>query len=165
MSKTPIVRPVSIAGSVVTLIVLALFLILGWLLSGSLIGVAVGSLVFVVVSKTLRAVIGRHHNRGISHCKRQEFERAIPEFKTSYEFFDQNSWIDRYRCIVMLSTAAMCYREMALVSLGFCYSQIGDGSNARKHYQKCVDLFPDSGFAKSALNLMDAAAQANNAAE
>ena len=61
----------------------------------------------------------------------------------------------------MLSAAGMWYREMALVSLGFCYAQIGDGEHARQSYGQCLKEFPDNEMARSALRLMDAGAQCN----
>lgn len=60
----------------------------------------------------------------------------------------------------MLSAAGMCYREMALVSLGFCYGQIGDGVRSRSYYEQAIQEFPDSGMAESAMRLMDAARNA-----
>ena len=58
----------------------------------------------------------------------------------------------------MLSAAGMRYREMALVSLGFCYAQIGDGLRARQSYEQSLIEFPDNEMAKAALRLMDAGA-------
>jgi hypothetical protein len=38
----------------------------------------------------------------------------------------------------MFSVAAMSYREMALVSLGFCCGQMGDGMRARTYYEQAL---------------------------
>ena len=165
MSKTPIVRPVSFWGSVVTLAVLAVFATLGWLVFRDIVGVAVGCFVYILVSQSLRFFICKHHRRGIVHCKRQEFRAAIDEFQASYDYFCRNPWIDRYRCLALLSSAAMQYREMALVSLGFCYSQIGQGEESKRAYEQCLELFPDSGMAIAALNMMQAASSLPNAAQ
>jgi hypothetical protein len=116
-----------------------------------------GAAGYLLLSVSLRTVIARHHRRAISLCKRQQFELAIPEFEESLSFFRKNVWVDDWRALTMLSTAGMSYREMALVSLGFCYGQVGDGVKSRSFYEQAMREFPDNGMAESALRLMDAA--------
>ena len=158
MPKTPIVHPVSWPNAAINVGVLVVFVLAGWAVWRSEIGVVVGAFVYVVLSQTLRRVLCRHHRKAIGHCKRKEFEQAIPEFERSLAFFRRHEWIDRFRAVTLLSAAGMCYREMALVSLGFCHSQIGDGTNARRYYEMCMVEFPDNGMAEAALRLMDAGA-------
>ena len=55
----------------------------------------------------------------------------------------------------MLSASGMSYREMGMVSLGFCYAQLGDGLNARKNYEDCLRDYPNNGMADSALRMLD----------
>lgn len=162
MSKTPIVRPVSWLKAGITLGVLALFVFVGWTLSRTN-GVFVGAVVYVVLSQVLRRLIASHHRKAIGHCKRQEFEQAIPEFKKSLAFFRGNEWVDRFRAITMLSAAGVSYREMAMVGLGFCYAQIGDGVNARRSYEQCLLDFPDNGMAEAALRMLNAGAISKHA--
>ena len=59
----------------------------------------------------------------------------------------------------MRSASEMCDREMALVSLGFCYGQVGVGVRARYYYEQAVQEFPENknGMAEAAIRLMDAA--------
>ena len=157
MSQTPIVRPVSWLNAGVTLGILAVFLVIGFVLNRS-VGVVVGAGLYLALSQSLRNVIAQHHRNGVRHSKRKEFERAISEFQKSDAFFRDHEWIDRFRAITMLSAAGMRYREMALVSLGFCYAQIGDGLRARQSYEQSLIEFPDNEMAKAALRLMDAGA-------
>jgi tetratricopeptide (TPR) repeat protein len=157
MSKTPIVRPVSWLNAGITLGILAIFVFAGYALNRTN-GVFFGAVIYLALSQLLRRVIPRNHRKAIRHCKRQEFEQAISEFHKSVAFFRDYEWIDRYRAVTMLSAAGMWYREMAMVSLGFCYAQIGDGPNARQHYEQCLQDFPDNEMVKSALQLMDAGA-------
>lgn len=157
MSKTPIVRPVSWLNAGITIGILAAFVFVGFALAGNS-GVVLGAILYLALSQILRRAIPRHHLKAIQHCKRQEFDQAIPEFQRSVAFFRDHEWIDRCRAVTMLSAAGMWYREMALVSLGFCYAQIGDGRNARQSYEQCLLEFPDNEMAKSALRLMDAGA-------
>jgi len=107
-------------------------------------------------------LIARDHRKGIGLVRQQRFKDAIPHFLQSYESFDQRRWLDDYRAIFMLSASAMSYREMALNNAGFCYSQIEDGVNARKYYEQCLALFPESGFASAALKMMDSASGVRN---
>lgn len=155
MSQTPIVRPVSWLNAGVSLVVLAAFVLIGFLVHRA-IGVVVGAGIYVALSVSLRCVLARHHRTAIRYCRRKHYDQAIPEFQKSAMFFRDHEWIDRFRAITMLSAAGMRYREMALLSLGFCYAQVGDGPSSRQSYEQCLIDFPDSEMAKSALRLMDA---------
>lgn len=161
MSKTPIVRPVSWLNAGITLGILAVFVLVGGAL-GRANGVFIGSIVYLALSQTLRRVIPRHHRKAIRHCKHEEFEKAIPEFEKSIVFFRDNEWVDKFRAITMLSAAGMCYREMAMTSIGFCYAQLGDGLNARRNYERCLQDFPNNGMAEAALRMLDAGANAGS---
>ena len=162
MKKTPIVGQVSWLNTIITLGVLALFVSVGWSLNRTN-GIFLGAFSYLALSQVLRRAIPRHHRKAIRHSKRQEFEQAITEFQKSRDFFLAHDWIDKFRAITMLSASGMCYREMAMCSLGFCYAQIGDGLNARQNYEDCLREFPDNGMAESALRLLDAGANSKNA--
>jgi len=136
---------------------LAVFVLIGFLVNRA-IGVVVGAGLYVALSLLLRCVIARHHRTAIRYSKRKQYEQAISEFQKSAVFFRDHEWIDRFRAVTMLSAAEMRYREMALLSLGFCYAQVGDGPNSRRSYEQCLVEFPDSEMAKSAIRLMDAGA-------
>lgn len=153
MSKTPTISQVSISGSVITLIILVLLIFAGLLVSSEY-GLLIGTSSFLVLRLLLR-LIARDHRKGMMLVRQQQFNDAVPHFLQSYEFFDQRRWLDDYRAIFMLSPSAIGYREMALNNAGFCYSQIGDGANARKYYEQCLALFPESGVASAALKMMN----------
>lgn len=159
MSRTPIVRPISWLNAAVNLAVLSCCVSAGWLMNRQY-GVVIGAASYLLLSVSLRTIIARHHRRAISFSKRQQFDLAIPEFEKSLEFFRNNAWVDDWRALTMLSAAGMCYREMALVSLGFCFGQIGDGVRSRSYYERAIREFPDNGIAECALRLMDAARNA-----
>lgn len=127
-------------------------------------GIFFGAICFLAISQILRRTIARHHRCGIRHCKRQEFQQAIPEFEKSIKFFSHHVSIDRFRAITMLSTG-MSYREMGMVGLGFCYAQIGDGSSARKQYEQCLRDYPNNGMAETALRMLEAGAGLPDAGE
>jgi tetratricopeptide (TPR) repeat protein len=162
MSKTPIVRPFSWLNAGINIGVLALFVVVGLALN-QIAGVFFGALAYVGLSQVLRRFIAGHHRKAIRHCKRQNYQQAIPEFEKSISFFTDNQWIDQFRAITMLSSAGMSYREMAMVSLGFCYAQLGDGAKARENYEQCLREYPSNGMAESALRMLDAGANFSNA--
>ncbi|MCI0335430.1 MAG: tetratricopeptide repeat protein [Planctomycetes bacterium] len=158
MSRTPIVRQISWPNVAINLLVLFVFILVGWSLDPSN-GVLFGAASYLICSYALRTLIPRDHRAAIAHCKRQQFAEAIPRFHNSLTFFERHPWLDRLRAITMLSASAMSYREMALVSLAFCYAQIGDGKKAREYYEQCLREFPDNGMAQASLRLMDAGTQ------
>jgi len=164
MKRTPIVRPVSWLNVGVNLAIGACFLLAGWYANPRH-GVVLGVLAFVGLSLLLRRVVAGHHRKAIALVKRQQFQSAIAEFQKSLSFFRKHPWVDDWRALTMLSASGMTYREMALVSLGFCYAQIGDGVRSREHYEQCLREFPDNGMAESAIRLMDAARNAQDGAQ
>jgi tetratricopeptide (TPR) repeat protein len=118
-----------------------------------------GAGAFLLYSFGSRGLIARDHRAGIALVKRQQFESAIPHFQRSLEFLDRHPWIDRFRSIVLMSASAISYREMALANTAFCYSQVGNGEEARRYYKRCLERVRNSGLASAALRLMDSGAQ------
>ena len=159
-SRTPIVRQISWFAAIPQLLALALVIVVGVILDPRE-GMIWGAAAFLAYTLGSRYLIAGHHRRGIALVKRQQFGEAISSFQRSLDFFDHRPWIDRFRCIVLMSPSATCYREMALVNIAFCYSQIGDGNRAREYYEACLARYPNSGMALAALRLMDAARQAD----
>ena len=80
--------------------------------------------------------------------------KAIEEFKKSYNFFCRHTWIDKYRCITLLSSRRSSYTEMALLNIAFCYTQSKNAKLSKEYYQKVLEFFPESEMAKSALNMI-----------
>ena len=156
MSRIAIVRPISWLNAAVSIGILAGCVTIGHVLLPTG-GIAVGAAFYLVTSVVLRTVLCRHHRAAIRLCKRLHYAEAIPEFHKSVEFFGRHRWVDRFRSVTILSAAGLGYREMGLVSLGFCYGQIGDGVNARRCYDLCLEEHPDNEMARAALRLMDAA--------
>lgn len=154
MSKTPMIRQVSILASLPYLIVLAGFVYVGTQLSSEY-GVLWALALFLLLRFLLRK-IPRYHRTGIRLVRQQQFAEAIPCFVRSFEFFEKQLWLDRYRSVLLLSPSSVSYREMALCNAGFCCSQIDEGANARKYYEQCLGLFPESMVAMSALKTLDA---------
>jgi tetratricopeptide (TPR) repeat protein len=122
----------------------------------------IGSAVYLAYSIVSRQLIARAQRAGIRLVRAQRFADAIPKFQESFDFFERHHWIDQYRSIVLMSPSAASYREMALANIAFCYGQLGDGVQSRAYYRKCLDLFPDSGLATTALRMLDSTSAAGS---
>ena len=55
---------------------------------------------------------------------------------------------------MLLVSTRLSYREMALVNIAFCYTQINEGQKAQDIYQQALDEF-GSVIAHVALNMME----------
>jgi tetratricopeptide (TPR) repeat protein len=154
-TQTPIVRQISWLAVIPQLTALGLAAFVASRFSPSN-GLLYGAAAYLAYSITARQLITRDHLAGIALVKDQRFDESIPRFQKSLEFFDRNPWLDSFRSIVLMSPSAPSFREMALANIGFAYSQIGRGDDARAYYEKCLQRFPDSGLATAALRLMDA---------
>lgn len=134
--------------------ILAGFLYVGVQLSSEY-GVLSALALFLLLRFLLRK-IPQGHRAGIRLVRQQRFAEAIPCFDRSFEFFEKRRWLDRFRSILLLSSSSISYREMALSNAGYCCTQIDEGANARKYYEQCLQLFPESMLAASALRTLDA---------
>jgi tetratricopeptide (TPR) repeat protein len=155
-TRTPIVRQVSWLVALPSLLVLAAVAMLGLYLGGNT-GLIVAVACFLAYSIGMRSLIAREHRRGIRLVRSKQFGEAIPHFERSFEFFDRHRWLDDWRGLVLLSSSRASYREMALLNVAFCLSQLGDGARAAETYQRCLELFPESGMAEAALRMLGAA--------
>ena len=137
MSKMPITLNMSWFrfGAIISL--LLAFIVVG-AIAGKGIGIIIAGLTFNFILISLRLVFGRYHSRGLRYYKRQQFEKAIAEFKKSLDFFRAHEWIDRYRIVTMLSPAELAFRENAMISIGSYYAQLGDIETSREFYERCL---------------------------
>jgi tetratricopeptide (TPR) repeat protein len=143
----------------INLAVLALFCMAGFFLNRQW-GVAAGALLFVFTSLSLRRTLASHHRKAIRHYSNKQWASAIEEYQRSLDFFSRYPWVDRYRAVTMLSSG-LSYREMGLLGLGFCYGQLGKGNESFSTYRQCLEEFPDSQMAATAVRLMESAKTAS----
>ncbi len=112
------------------------------------------AITFLALSVSLRYMVPISHRKGLNLSKEHKFENAIPLFETSYKFFTENNWIDKYRFIVLLSSSKLSYREMSLCNIAFCYSQIGNGQKSIEYYTKTLEEYPENGTAQAGLKML-----------
>jgi len=154
-SGVPIVRQIAWLALLPQMALLAIFAIVGGVLARDPIGALVGISMYVGYSLIARVAIARHHRRGMRHVKQRRYADALTAFEESYAFLSRHIWIDRYRSITLLSASAISYREMALLNIAFCHSQLGRGTEAKDYYRRTLAEFPESGMALAAINLIE----------
>lgn len=153
-SKVPTTKQVAWVSLVPHIFVLAIFILLYHLIDVESV-VLYAALTFLLLSFALRNFVPKDHREGIRKNNKGKFEEALLDFEKSYLFFKKYEWIDKYRYITLLSSSKISYREMALVNIAFCYSQIGNSSKSKEYYLRTLDEFPESMMAKTALNFID----------
>ena len=114
-----------------------------------------GALSYLVLSYILRTTIPRTHRLGIALIKHKEYEAAIDCFKASFLFFGENSWIDDFRPLTLLTVSKTSYREMALLNIAHCYFQLGDAKKEKECYETILKRFPESVRAMEALKQIE----------
>jgi tetratricopeptide (TPR) repeat protein len=155
-SKQPIVKQIAWASLIPQVAVMAILMYSSHLL-GAEQPIIVGAVFYLILSLILRRLIPSNHRKGFKHLKKKEFAKAIGNFELSYEFFQRYSWIDKFRFLTLLSSSRICYREMALLNLAYCYGQQGDGTRSKEYYEKTIEQFPKSEMARSSLQMFESA--------
>ena len=154
-SKLPTVQPISWIAVVPQAIALLSGVTVGYVVTGTLDGAMLGCCVYLVYSHGSRILICRAHRTGMQFMRAGCYEQAISCFEASYEFFRRHDWIDRYRSIVLMTPAALCYREMALANIAFAYGQLGQGDKCKQWYLRTYEEFPGNSLAEVALTMID----------
>ncbi len=156
MGRLPIVRQTSWLGAMPQLIALGMLIVCGMWLARSLAGMLYGVAAYLALSYGSRAMLTRHHKRGIRLSRTQRYDEAIREYEKSYRFFSHHPWLDRFRSIFLFSASAASYREMALINIAYCHAQLGRGREAKAAYEKTLLEFPDNDMARSAVKFIRA---------
>ena len=114
-----------------------------------------GAGVYLLWSRGSKALIAGHHARGIALLRQGKFREAIAEFEGSYAFFTRHRWIDRSRYLVLLSSSAYSYRELALCNIAFARMQLGEVGAATATYRRAVSEFPACTLARLSLQTIE----------
>lgn len=152
--KIPVVRQYSYIALFLHLVVLfAVCSLWGWAMGGR--WFILSYVIYAVILLGIPEIMASDHKRGMRLLKREEFGKAIPCFLASYDYFERNKWIDRFRYVTVMSSSKMSYREMALCNVAFCYGQMGNCERMREYYDRALRDFPDNIVAKTALRVLD----------
>lgn len=152
--KIPVVRQYSYIAFFVHLAVLFVVCSLwGWVVGGK--WFLLSYVIYAAVLVGVPLLVASDHKRGMRLLMREEFGEAIPCFMASYDYFERNRWVDRFRYVAVMSSSKMSYREMALCNVAFCYGQLGDCERMREYYERTLREFPDNVLAKTALRALE----------
>jgi hypothetical protein len=101
---------------------------------------------YLLLSGYLKVVIPKWHRKGLYYIRKGELEGASFAFKKSYSFFSKHIWVDKYRAFTLLSISGYSYREMALMNMIFCYSQLGKTKDAKDIQKLLSKEFPENPY-------------------
>jgi len=153
-SKVPTVRQINRISIIPHLLIIGI-LIWVWNIFYPEESVFLGVATYLLISYLLRTQIPKIHRKGMKLVKSEDFEKAIPYFEKSYDFFTKHNWIDKYRFITLLSSSRMTYQEMALANIAFYYGQVGNGAKSKEYYTRTLEEFPENGLAKTSLKMLN----------
>lgn len=114
-----------------------------------------GLLIYLGYSYGSRWILLKSHNYGMMLTNQERYAEAIDKFEASYRFFSKYAWVDRYRSLTMMSSAKHSYREMALINIATCNVQIGNIEQAKLHYARTLQEFPNNSMAQDALDAIE----------
>ena len=150
-AKVPIVRQVSWPAILVIIVLWILFLaVFAFFIPKH--GLFMGAVLFALLSIVLQQTIPLSHKKGMKAIKQKDFKTASEYFSQSADFFTKNRWLDKYRAVTLLSASKMCYREMALCNIAFCYAQTMQPEKAKALYEQILEEYPDNGIAYYSLS-------------
>lgn len=121
----------------------------------------IGSAILCVMSVWLYRLVSMQmalfdFYRGERLLKARRYREAIHAYLMQTAFFNDHPWVDEWRWIILLSPSAYSYREWVLLRMAYAYKQLGEGSEAIKLYEECLNLNPVNGLAASNLNFIHA---------
>jgi tetratricopeptide (TPR) repeat protein len=152
--KLPAIKQTAWLSLIPHLLIISIFMILA-----SIAGVGIPALIgvggYIFLSVILKKTLARYHQRGMAYLKAREFEQALRKFQLSYDFFSRYRWVDKWRFIILLSSSRMCFQEMALLNMAYCYGQLGRKDKARELYNRTLTEFPESAMASAAIQVLD----------
>lgn len=156
MRKFPEVRQISWQSIISQFILLLIFVgISGYVGQFTLLAMSAGVLLYAIYYAAIKHIFEKDISYGIRLVNLGEFKSAIVYFQTAYDFFSRHDWLDRFR-FIFLHTSTMSYREMSLIDIAVCYSQMGDGPKSKHYYQRTIAEFPESMMATVALKAIKA---------
>ena len=91
----------------------------------------------------------------IKLIRNAEFGQAIPHIQKSIDYYIKNSWIDRYRYVLQISSAKTSIMESCLCNLAYCYLQTGEIQTAKGKYEAILAKYPENVNARGMLTTIN----------
>ncbi len=92
---------------------------------------------------------------GITLIKQAKFQEAIPVIQVTIDYYTKHSWIDKFRFLLLISSAKRTIRESSICNLAYCYLQTGNIQKAKEIYHDVLLQYPENINAKSMLNTIN----------
>ena len=154
--STPTIRVIHWPSVVLQVLFLALLIqILSWAGITKPLPFIVGPIIFLLLSFGMRYWLGRDHQLGMKSIRMEQFHAAFDHFQESVNFFEKYPWVDRFRALTLFSASRMCFREMGMVNMAYCYGQMGRGEEMEKLYREVAKQYPDNPIARTVLDMID----------
>lgn len=106
--------------------------------------IIIGMALYFILSTLGRIFLLKAHRKGMIQVHRKNFRQAAIFFKESDEFLGRHPWLDELRWLLLMSSSAVSFREMALYNAAYCYVQMGQGRDARDLYQRLLTRYPQT---------------------
>lgn len=137
-------------------IIMLLLFVLFWATAFPFIGPGMGLVTYFFMGMLIRKILLKHQNQGLKLVRNESYPEAIEAFQSSYDFFQENSWLDKFRNFVFLFPFPVPLREVALLNIAHCYGQLRMGKEAKAYYERVLVEFPNSTLAPKGLRTLEA---------
>lgn len=92
---------------------------------------------------------------GMKLIREEKFQEAIPRLEDTIDYFVRNLWIDKFRFLLLISSAKRSIKESTICNLAYCYLQVGNVKKATETYEDVLLSYPDNWSAKAVLNMIN----------
>ena len=133
-----------------------------WFVSATLVGewirgLAVGAAAFAAYRiGFVRLIVCRHHRAGVKLTQAGRFSDAVRAFRASAAFWHRWAWLDRLRGLLLGSSVAYPFGELARYNQAYCYSRMGRDEEACDILRTLLADAPDMVIAASLLRALEA---------
>lgn len=121
-----VLRPTSLAGTLLAMVPPAVCAVAGWLAWGGLLdGAILGVLAWFVLRFVLvRQLLTRHHQRGTRLAREGQWEAALQAYAASEALWAGHPLLDRWRAPLLGTAARWPYRVLALYNQALCLAEL-----------------------------------------
>lgn len=110
--------------------------------------------VFLILANLVRRILISDLRRGIDTLNAKKYAEALPWLERSVTFFQRYPWLDKYRYLLLLSSSALSYREIALVNRALCIGRTRSFEETDAAFKEVLQEFPESVLARITRRMM-----------
>jgi hypothetical protein len=151
------IKPISGAGTFLTMIPVLLFCTVGFAVGGSERGIVYGAFGFLIFRLLIvRRVVLRDHASGVRLTRAGRFDDALAAFQRSEEVWRKRAFFDRHRALLLGSSVRYTFHFLSLYNQAYCLARLSRGDEARIKLDELDSISPDSALAQTLRDLMNA---------